>query len=85
MTKYKAIACSFYDLIELYAVKNKVIKIKYLDSYQNQQIIKDSIKDTLTTKEGEFIILSSNDLKIRMDFIISLEDDIASDHNSCTI
>lgn len=90
MTKYQPIGCAFYDLIELYAIKRKKVKINYIDSGQNEKIVTAIIADTLTSKEGEFILLKLDDLsqkhnKIRMDHIVSIDDHIANNHNSCNI
>lgn len=85
MKKYKSIGCAFYDLIELYAIKRKEVQIKYLDSDHSEKIITAIIADTLTSKEGEFIVLNKDHQKIRMDYIVSIDNHIASDHNSCQL
>lgn len=83
MPKYIPIACQFYDLIELFALSGKKVNIRYIDSQKEKSIVS-VIKDTQTTKEGEFLILQDKQ-RIRMDFIISIEDKNLNDFNVCNI
>jgi len=84
MKKYIPIACEFYDHIEIWAMSKKKVHIRYLDHSQKELTITEVIKDTQTTKEGEFMILQDG-TRIRMDFLISIEDKNLKDFSSCQI
>ena len=79
MKKYTPISCTFYDYIEHYAVKKTLVTIVYMNENGEQQSVQARIDDTLNNKKEEFICLS-NGQKIRMDYLISINQHRLSDY-----
>ena len=69
---YKRVSCNFYDELEKYATLRQHLQIKYLDEQENIQVVQAKIKDLQTKDKAEFLILDNN-LKIRLDKIISIK------------
>lgn len=69
-TKYKPIACSFYDYLLELSTKRSLIEVKY--NYDGKtQSINSTIVDVFTEKGAEFIKLENGNL-IRLDILISV-------------
>ena len=85
MKEYKPIACQLHDHIEHFATLKKVVVINYLDQLGLQQNIQTIIKNWINTGKGEYIILKENELKIRLDQIVSIDTiNFLSFNSSCT-
>lgn len=83
--QYQPIGCHFYDLIEEVATFRKEVIIEFKNDEEEICTIKSIILDTQTTKQGEFILLQKNQLKIRMDELISINGQLLSESNSCSL
>lgn len=75
MSKYKRIACSYYDVFESYATQKTLLKITYSDKQGLRQELISKIK-TLETKNSEEFLITEEGLKIRLDKIILLEKEV---------
>ncbi|MFK2822409.1 hypothetical protein [Arcobacter sp. YIC-80] len=72
-TKYKPVACHFYDELESAAVKRTLNKIIFINDKNQEETIEDLIVDFKTIKKEEFAILKSG-LQIRLDKIINFNE-----------
>ncbi|MGA1931871.1 hypothetical protein ACH5BF_03995 [Arcobacter sp. YIC-464] len=72
-TKYKPVACHFYDELESAAVKRSLNKIIFINDENKEETIEDLILDFKTLNKEEFALLKSG-LKIRLDKIINFNE-----------
>lgn len=72
-TKYKPVACHFYDELESAAVKRSLNKIIFINDENKEETIEDLIIDFKTLNKEEFALLKSG-LKIRLDKIINFNE-----------
>lgn len=73
MNSYSPINCSFYDLIEHYAVLRKVIDIEFLDPEGGNRLLHTRILDTRHGEDGEYVLLEAEKILVRMDQLIALD------------
>lgn len=72
-TTYKPINCNFYDILEATAVRQKVAKIEYTVG-EEVKTIHSKILDLYTRESIEYAVLE-NDLTIRLDQLVSVDDE----------
>lgn len=78
MKNYKPIACSFHDVLLHHAtLKDEVELVFYVDKVQ--ETVKTRIIDVLTKAGEEFLIISDGS-SIRLDHIVSINDQYLSHH-----
>ncbi len=70
---YQPINCNFYDILEAAATTKKVVKIIYTTS-TGEAILNAKIVDLYTKNKEEFMVLD-NQLTIRLDKIVSVDDE----------
>lgn len=80
-SKYKPINCDFHELLLAKATLKVVCEIKY--ALKTKEIIVNSIIVDVYTKKGEEFMLLKSGKTIRLDHIISVNDDIIPEF-SCT-
>ncbi len=85
MKEYKAIACQLHDHIEHFATLRKLVDIHYLDDFGKRQFIKSVIKDWINIGNGEFVVLKEKEIKIRFDYIISIDNVDFQSFDTCAI
>ena len=71
--KYHPISCHYYDELEALATQRSICHIHYLNSQHQPKCIKSKIIDFITSAKEEFIILE-DDINVRMDHILSVND-----------
>ncbi|MEO1434443.1 MAG: hypothetical protein AAFV80_02850 [Bacteroidota bacterium] len=76
---YIPVSCHFHDELELLALRGTVNTIHYRDAQGEQQSITSRIKTWTSRKEGEFLVLET-DQEIRMDYLIQVNDLFLSDY-----
>ena len=80
MSDYKPINCSFYDYLEAFAVRKRNCTIVYHDENGNRNSVNGVISDLFIKDKAEFLLMDNN-VSIRLDKIISLDDILLSDAN----
>lgn len=72
--KYIPINCSLYDQLEAFSVLKTPLRIEFSNTEVVEIIEEAFITDFKTQKDGEFAFISSgpNELKLRLDKIISI-------------
>lgn len=85
MKKYKPIACQLHDHIEHFATLRKVVEINYINDNGEKLLIQSVIKDWINTGEGEFIVIKDNDIRIRFDYILAIDNVDFQSFDSCNI
>jgi Rho-binding antiterminator len=83
MEKYAPISCDFYDWIEHYATKKEWVTIKYKDAQGEEQTVQRLILTTLTQVDGEYLLLNADLPPIRLDRLISIEDQMLANFQAC--
>ena len=68
---YKPISCDYVDYIEILAMRRTAVNIIYLDQGKEQLLDDDRIVTWETKSKEEFLITKSG-LRIRLDFIVSI-------------
>ena len=76
--KYKPIDCGYVDVIEHFATLRKPVKVAYLINGEEVQLT-EVIKTWENTGVEEYMILK-NGLRIRMDYIVSIEGQVSPGH-----
>lgn len=69
--KYTPISCNFYDYLEAWATKRNLVDIQYRDLEGQVQETSTYIDDLINQKGEEFMVLA-NGLKIRLDYLLSV-------------
>ena len=69
---YKQISCDLYDRIESLSVQKKIVEIVYLSESDKYEKVKGFISDVFAKGKAEFLTI--NDLSIRLDKIILVND-----------
>lgn len=69
--KYKPISCSFYDELELFALRKMKVEIIFKNEEAKEQRTRSSIKTIETSKGEEFLILANGE-KLRLDKLVSV-------------
>lgn len=69
--EYKPVACSFYDQLELLALKKQIIIIDYINE-SGTHSLPAIIKELVTKEQEEFLVTTSN-LEIRLDKITGID------------
>ena len=69
--KYNPISCNLFDRIESLAVTGKKVKINYHDK-EDKNEIEGKIKNVFSRDKAEFLLI--NDVSVRLDMIISIEE-----------
>ena len=69
---YQPISCSFYDELELLAIRQKECEIIYRDGAGTLQSTTTKIVDFKIEEKVEYMILENGE-KIRLDFLISVD------------
>jgi len=72
--KYIPINCDFYDEIEILAMRKNKCKIVYRDKEDKVQTLVDVIINDVYAKNKEEFLIINNELKIRLDQLISIDD-----------
>ena len=72
--KYIPINCDFYDEIEIRAMRKSKCKIVYRDKEEEVQTLVDVIINDVFAKNKEEFLIINNELKIRLDQLISIDD-----------
>jgi len=80
---YKTISCSFYDLLLEKATLKEKVQITYKVNKAPETTVSAIIVDVYTKSKEEFLKLD-NDLIIRLDHIISVDDKNITDFINCT-
>jgi transcriptional antiterminator Rof (Rho-off) len=80
-TQYKSISCDLYDHLEIWAMRKEEVLISFINESNTDQQLKSIISDLITLNSEEFIITQEN-LKIRLDRIIQIND-LKFDEPSC--
>ena len=80
---YNRIPCGVYDQLEIVAMRQTASTIRYRDESGNECTLKEAIIVNLKSIEKvEFAILKSGQ-KIRLDWIIQLNDLVIQDQKGC--
>lgn len=69
---YQPVNCDFTDELEYCCIYKLKLNVKYYFENQNLMATSVKIKDIYTHKQEEFVLLSNN-LRIRLDHLVSLE------------
>lgn len=80
--KYQPISCVFYDLIEHYATRKELVHILISKDGKTERY-HSRILDTKIIRKVEFMVLDHPRIDIRLDQIISLNDDRLASFNKC--
>ena len=80
---YKTISCSFYDLLLEKATLKENVKLVYNTKGENETSTHAVIIDVYTKDKEEFLKLDS-ELIIRLDFVLSINDQHVDDFINCT-
>jgi Rho-binding antiterminator len=83
MNKYIPISCNFYDELEALATLGKSAHIHYLDDDENKVCLEGKIKDFILKEKVEFMV-TTNDVLIRLDKLVSVNDLILSEWSNCS-
>ena len=83
-TPYQPINCSFHDILLEKATFKKIQNIKYKTEDQTVKEVEDKIIDVYTKSGSEYMVLEKG-LVIRLDHIISVEDNLPNDFDDCNI
>jgi Rho-binding antiterminator len=78
LNPYKPISCQFHDLIEHFATLKQRVKIAFVDGENVIQETDDIIKNWVNNGDGEFLVLTGYQEAIRLDRIISIDNNILS-------
>lgn len=70
--KYIPINCDFYDEIEILAMRKSKCKVVYRDKEDIVQTIEGVINNVFSKNKEEFLIVN-DELKIRLDRLISID------------
>lgn len=68
---YKPIPCSFYDMIELAAMRSKLVLLELTTDGDEVTQVQTTIRDTATRSDGEYIL--TDDGEFRMDRIVKMD------------
>lgn len=79
---YTPISCVFYDLIEHYATRKEIVSIE-VQKESERATYNSRILDTQVENKVEYIVLESPAIRIRMDQIISLNEEKLWDYKKC--
>ena len=71
---YIPVACSFYDQLELFAMRRTAVNIHYTSENQNHEV-EGIIKDVYCAEDRVEYLKMDNDLIIRLDTITKLNDE----------
>lgn len=81
-TKYQSISCHYYDELEAVATRKVICHLHYRDAEGRATCIQTKLVDFVTIKKEEFLITEDN-LQIRLDHIISVNDLLPDDADYC--
>ncbi len=81
---YKAIDCAFHDELEAAAIRRKKCSIHFLNQSDRKERYEGRILDFYIKDKIEYMVLE-DDLVIRLDQIISLDNKINPSESSCGI
>ena len=70
--KYIPISCDFYDELTLLALRKKHCAITYTNTQGVQQLITSRILDIYTKEKAEYVLLE-DDLRLRLDQLITVD------------
>lgn len=70
---YRPINCNYYDILEANAVRGNVCQIMYLDETGKVVQVQSKIINLYTKQKEEFMVME-HDLTIRLDQLISVDD-----------
>ena len=82
MKKYTPISCNFYDELEALATLGKIVHIHYLDDNEGKVCLEGKIDDFIIKEKVEFMVMANNVL-IRLDKLVSVNDLILSEWKNC--
>lgn len=82
MEPYKRIPCGVYDQLEIVAMRKTNVTIRYRDETMKEFVIKDVISNLKSIDKIEYAIFSSG-LKIRLDWILQMDDMVIQDESGC--
>ena len=78
MSDYKPISCDFHSYLEHYATSREVVRLVWKEE---EKLIENEVSiNDLYTKKGEEFIVLSNALTLRLDQIVSINDQVL-DHS----
>ncbi len=84
MEPYQRIPCGVYDQFELLAMRRTPVRIQYRDEQYSQYHVDDVIVNLKSVEKVEYAFLKSG-LKIRLDWIVQLDDWVIADQNGCSL
>lgn len=70
---YRPINCNYYDILEANAVRGNVCQIMYSDETGKVVQVQSKITNLYTKQKEEFMVME-HDLTIRLDQLISVDD-----------
>lgn len=79
MDSYKAISCTFVDIIEHFATKGEIVLIKFRDGNGVKEL-SDVITTWYNESSGEYMKLENYELDIRLDQLISINEHILDNY-----
>lgn len=72
MTTYTPINCGFHDYLEHYASKKQYVRIQYFDDVHAVRTVDAIVKDLITQKGEEFMLLNTGE-QFRLDQLIVID------------
>lgn len=84
-TAYTPISCSFYDRLEAWAVRRERVEIQFR-SQENDAVqhVTGIIADLFSKDKAEYLIVSTGE-KIRLDWLISVNNIPLPESGSCAV
>lgn len=79
MEKYKAISCTFVDIIEHFATRKEIVLIKFYEGTTIKEL-SDVITTWYNESSGEYLRLENYNLDIRLDKLISINEHSLSNY-----
>jgi Rho-binding antiterminator len=80
--KYVPIACSFHDVLLDRATRRQPVEIVYRNVDGQERTTTSIIKDVFTEAGEEFMLLD-NEIQIRLDFLVRVDEERLADNNYC--
>lgn len=73
---YKPIACSFHDILLHHATLQDEVTLRYIENDKAKEV-KVRLLDVVTKSGEEFVILSNGE-RVRLDFVVSVNEEVLS-------
>ena len=81
---YKRINCEHYDLLEIAAMRQRELIVRYLNEKRVALEFKDRLVDLQTKEKIEYAVFKSG-VRIRLDWILQFGDVHMSTDNNCKL